>query len=54
MGVRVSTISTANPRANGLVERYNGCIKAGFRKCVQACPEASWWDFLPDILAGLR
>ena len=37
-GIQQATISTAHPRANGLVERYNGCIKAGFRRLKVACP----------------
>jgi hypothetical protein len=38
MGIRVQLISTAHPRANGLVERYNGVIESGFRKLSAACP----------------
>ena len=32
LGVTVSLISTAHPRSNGLVERYNRVLKSGFRK----------------------
>ena len=32
LGVEHKYISTAHPRANGLVERYNKSIKEGFRK----------------------
>ena len=36
------------------MERYNGCIKAGFRRLKAALPEGEWYEFLPDVLAGLR
>jgi hypothetical protein len=48
-------IYSAHPRANGLVERYNKCIKEGLRKFVVAAgAKFSWVDFLGDIPAGLR
>jgi hypothetical protein len=48
-------IFSAHPRANGLVERYNKCIKEGLRKFVVAAgAKFSWVDFLGDIAAGLR
>jgi hypothetical protein len=47
-------ISTANPRANGLVERYNRAIKEGLRKMVTLVGEIAWDEVLPEILAGLR
>ena len=31
MGIRHSLISVAHPRANGLIERYNGVIRRGLR-----------------------
>ncbi len=44
-----------HPRANGLVERYNKCIKEGLRKFVVATgAKFTWVDFLRDIAAGLR
>ena len=44
-----------HPRANGLVERYNKCIKEGLRKFVVAAgARFSRVDFLGDIAAGLR
>ena len=54
LGVRHSTVLAYNPRANGLAEKYVGVIKAGFRKLKTVCPEGEWYQFLPDILAGLR
>ncbi len=53
-GIQVALISTAHPRANGLVERYNACIKAGFRRMATVCPDGKWFEFLPEILTGLR
>ena len=44
-----------HPWANGLVERYNKCIKEGLRKFVVAAgARFSWVEFLGDIAAGLR
>lgn len=54
MGVEHAVISTAHPRANGLVERYNQCIKRGFCKMSSAFPDTPWHEHLGDILAGLR
>lgn len=48
-------IYSAHPRANGLVERYNKCIKEGLRKFVVAAgAKFAWVDFIGDIAAGLR
>ena len=54
MGIRHTLISVAHPRANGLVERYNGIIRSGLSKVLAAMPSATWGEALPDILAGLR
>ncbi len=43
-----------HPAANGLVERYNGVIKAGLRKLRVACSGGEWYEFLDDVIAGLR
>ena len=32
MGIRQQTILPQHPRANGLVERYNGLVLAGLRR----------------------
>ena len=49
-----SLISVSHPRANGLVERYNGAIKAGLRRLKSVFPNVDWEDFIGDVLAGLR
>jgi hypothetical protein len=54
MGIRVMAVYTAHPQANGLVERYNGVIKAGLRKMAALHPTITWVDLLPTVLAGLR
>lgn len=52
--VQHALISTAHPRANGLVERYNGAIKKGLRRLRTSFPQAPWTDLLGEVLAGLR
>ena len=47
-------ISVAHPRANGLVERYNGVIRRGLRMQLAALPGIHPKEALPDVLAGLR
>ena len=37
-GIDHALISTMHPRANGQVERMNGCIKAGLHRMMAACP----------------
>ncbi len=54
LGIRVMAVYTSHPQANGLVERYNGVIKAGLRKMAAAHPTVPWSDLLPTVLAGLR
>ena len=54
MGIKQSLILPQHPRANGLVERYNGIIVSGLRRMKAAVPDASWDEVLPEVLAGLR
>ena len=54
MGIKHTIISVCHPRANGLVERYNGIIRAGLRKMFAALPGVPLRDYLPEILVGLR
>lgn len=54
MGVDHRVISTAHPRANGLVERYNRVVKSGLRKLISEVPDTNWTEHLPEVLAGLR
>ncbi len=54
LGVQHRIISTAHPRANGLVVRYNKALKEGLRKMLTMFPEALWEQVLPEVLAGLR
>ena len=47
-------ISTMNPRANGMVERFNRTIKAGIRKLLGMSPDLRWWEVIPDVVRGMR
>ena len=54
IGVQQAYISTAHPRANGLVERYNACIKAGIWRLCSSLPGVEWYTCIFDVVAGLR
>lgn len=54
MGIKLLTIYTAHPQANGLVERYNGVLRSGLRKAATFKPSIPWTELLPAVLAGLR
>ena len=54
MGIKHTIISVCHPRANGLVERYNGIIYAGLRKMFAPLPGVPWQEYLPEIFVGLR
>jgi hypothetical protein len=54
MGIHIMAVYTAHPQANGLVERYNGVVKAGLRKMATIHPTIPWTELLPTVLAGLR
>ena len=54
LGIKVLTIYTAHPQANGLVERYNGVIRAGLRKGSTVQPRVPWTEHLASVLAGIR
>ena len=43
-----------NPRANGMVERFNRTIKAGIRKLLGMSPDLRWWEVIPDVVRGMR
>ena len=54
LGIDHRIISTARPRANGLIERYNRSIKEGIRKMTTLVGVTAWDEVLPEVLAGLR
>ena len=54
MGIRYSLISVAHPRANGLVECYNGVIHHGLCKQLAAMPGIYPEAALPELLGCLR
>ena len=45
MNIAHNVIAVENPRANGMVERYNGLIRSGFRKMLVNTPHGSWDTF---------
>ena len=54
MRIRHSVILAAHPRANGLVEQYNGVIHHGLCKQLVAMPGIHPQEALPEVLAGVR
>ena len=54
MGIQHTIILVCYPCANGLVERYNGIIRAGLHKMFAALPGVPLRDYLPEILVGLH
>ena len=54
MGILHYLISVAHPRANGLVEHYNGVIRHGLCKQLAAMPGIHPKEALPEFLGGLR
>ena len=53
-GVRVRTINTAWPRAQGQIERLNGVFKATLRKLISASPGSVWSEWVSDVLWSMR
>ena len=51
--IRLRKISTAWPRAAGQVERINGIVKAGLRKCISA-QGGYWSEWVSDVLWAVR
>ena len=54
LGVTVRKTSAMHPRSNGQVERFNKEIKIAIRKYCGLHPGTSWFDWIPDVLCGLR
>lgn len=54
LGVGMRVASSGYPRSNGQVERYNREIKKAVRKYASLYPDSSWYDWLPEVLMGLR
>ena len=54
LGVTVRVASSAHPQANGQVERVNREIKTAIRKYSTMAVGSSWFDWIPEVLMGLR
>ena len=54
MGIKRMKTSTYHPQSNGIVERYIGVLKAGMRRMKVAFPQGEWYQFIPELIAGLR
>lgn len=54
LGVTIRTATSGYPRSNGQVERVNREIKTAIRKYCSQFPNTTWYDWLPEVLAGLR
>ena len=53
-GITVCQASAGYARSNGQVERFNREIKTAIRKYMSMHPGSFWWDWLPEVLTGLR
>ena len=53
LGIARRPILMLNPRANGLVERYNRKKKSGLRQCCDMCGK-EWLKVLPDVLMAMQ
>ncbi len=47
LGIQLLPIFTSHPQANGLIERYNGVIRAGLRMTQTPDPTTPWTERLP-------
>ena len=54
LGVVVRVASSGYPRLNGQEERVNREINKAVRKYATPHPTSTWWDWLSEVLAGLR
>lgn len=53
-GIVKCTISTINPQANGLIERYNRTLQSGLRRMEHLCGTKNWWELIHDVVHALR
>ena len=53
-GIIQRWISSLNPRANGLIERYNREVKQGLQRLLDHVQGAKWYEVLPDVMLALR
>ena len=54
LGIDIQWASGGHPRSNSQVEYFNKEIKKAIHKYAAAQPSAFYWDWLHDILIGLR
>ena len=54
LGITLRLVSRNRPKANRQVEKINREIKRSFRRYALFNPNTSWFDWLLEILEGLR
>ena len=54
LGITLRFVSSGRPEANGQVERVNREIKRSIRRYALLHPTTAWFDWIPEVLVGLR